>query len=148
MILNSLSRPADIYLPSLKRGRPAALDVTVISTMQQATIQGAATTRGHALLVGEARKLAAHADACQAVGISFIPVVFETLGGMCASAVSSLACLGCLLGQRLGIPQPTPPATSFIFNLPFGLALLFVYLLCTPYYIFPIKKNLSGKKNC
>jgi hypothetical protein len=47
--------------------------------MQQATIQGAAITQGHALLVWEARNLAAHADACQAVGVSFIPVVMETL---------------------------------------------------------------------
>ena len=78
LIPNSLSRPADIYLPSLKRGHPAALDVTVISTMQQATIQSAATTRGHALLVGESRKLGAHADACQ---VSFIPVVVGVLEG-------------------------------------------------------------------
>jgi hypothetical protein len=72
--------------------------------MQQATFQDAAITQGHALLVGEARKLAAHADACQAVCVSSIPVVMETLGGMSASAVSTVACLGCLLGQRMGIP--------------------------------------------
>ena len=68
------------------------------------TIQGAATSQGHALLVGEVRKLAAHGDACRAVGISFIPIVVKTLGGMSASSVSTLACLGRLLGQRLGIP--------------------------------------------
>ena len=100
----SLSRPADVYLPSWKGGRPAALDVTVILTMQQATIQGAAISQGHALLVGEVRKLAAHVDACPAVGVSFIPIVVETLGGMSASSVSTLACIGRLLGQRLGIP--------------------------------------------
>ena len=104
MIPSSQNRSADVYLPSWKGGRPAALDVTVISTMQQATIQGAAISQGHALLVGEERKLAAHADACQAVGVSFIPLVVETLGGMSASSVSTLACLGRLLGQRLGIP--------------------------------------------
>ena len=100
----SLSRPADVYLSNWKGGRPAALDVTVISTMQQATIQGAAISQGHALLVGEVRKLVAHADACRAVGVSFIPIVVETLGGMSASSVSTLDCLGRLLGQRLGIP--------------------------------------------
>ena len=93
-----------MYLPSWKGGRPAALDVTVISTMQQATIQGAAISQGHALLVGEGRKLVAHADACRAVGVSFIRIVVETFGGMSASSVSTLACLGRLLGQRLGIP--------------------------------------------
>ena len=94
MILNSQCRPADVFLPSWKGGRPAALDVTVVSTMQQATIQGAASTQGHALMVGQARKLAAHGDACQAVGVFFIPLVLETLGGMSASAVNTLACLG------------------------------------------------------
>ena len=46
--------------------------------MQQLTIQGAATIQGHALLVGKEKKLAAHADACGAVGISFIPLVVNT----------------------------------------------------------------------
>ena len=47
LIPGSMSRPADVFLPSWKRGHPAAMDVTVISTMQPATIQDAATTRGH-----------------------------------------------------------------------------------------------------
>ena len=81
LIPDTQRHPADVFLPNWKRGRPAALDVCVISTMQQLTIQGAATVQGHALLVGEERKLAAHADACRAVGISFIPLVVETLGG-------------------------------------------------------------------
>ena len=41
LIPGSQTRPADIYLPSWKRGCPTALDLTVISTLQQATIQGA-----------------------------------------------------------------------------------------------------------
>ena len=104
LIPSSQNHPVDVYLPSWKEDRPAALDVTVISTMQQATIQGAAISQGHALLVGEERKLTAHADACQAVGVSFIPLVVETLGGMSSSSVSTLACLRRLLGQHLGIP--------------------------------------------
>lgn len=104
LIPGSMSRPADVYLPSWKRGRPAAMDVTVISTMQPATIQGAAITQGHSLLVGEARKLSAHAGACNEVGVSFIPIVFESLGGLSSSAVSNLTYLGRLVGQRLGIP--------------------------------------------
>ena len=121
LIPSSQNRPADVYLPSWKGGHPAALDVTVISTMQQATIQEAAISQGHALLVGEERKLAAHADACQAVGVSFIPLVVETLRGMSASSVSTLAYLGRLLGQRLGIP----PADS-IRHLP-ALVLFWFY---------------------
>ena len=34
LIPNSFSRPADIFLPTWERGRPAALDVTIISPMQ------------------------------------------------------------------------------------------------------------------
>ena len=50
LIPNSRCRPADVFLPSWKGGRPAALDMTVISTMQQATIQGAASTQGKVML--------------------------------------------------------------------------------------------------
>ena len=38
LIPNSQCRPADVFLPSWKGGHPAALDMTVMSTMQQATI--------------------------------------------------------------------------------------------------------------
>ena len=40
-IPGSQSRPADIFLPNWCRGQPAALDVTVISTMQPLTLAGA-----------------------------------------------------------------------------------------------------------
>ena len=72
-------RPADVYLPCWKGGRPAALDITVIS-MQQFTIQPAADNQGHALLVAETGKFATHGPACQAAGISFIPLAIETPG--------------------------------------------------------------------
>ena len=71
--------------------------------MQPATINGAASTQGHALLVGEARKLSTHEAACTAVGVSFVPIVMESFGGMSALAVNTLAGIGRLLGQRLGI---------------------------------------------
>ena len=51
LIPGSSTRPADVYLPNWKRGQPAALDVTVISTMQQQTLLGASITSGHALQV-------------------------------------------------------------------------------------------------
>ena len=104
LIPSSHSRPADIFLPSWVRGQPAALDVTIISTMQPATINGAVSTQGHTLLVGEARKLSTHEAACTAVGVSFVPIVMESLGEMSALAVITLASISRLLGQRLGIP--------------------------------------------
>ena len=81
LIPGTFSRPADIFLPNWQRGQPAALDVTVISTLQQSTLLGAASTQGHALVVGAERKLAAHAVACRAAGIAFVPLVIESLGG-------------------------------------------------------------------
>ena len=73
--------------------------------MQHATIQGAAITKGHALLVGEAGNLTAHVNVCRK---ACVPMVFETFGGPRATAVSTLAYLGRLQGQRLDIP----PAAS------------------------------------
>ena len=103
LIPGSQSRPADIYLPNWERGQPAALDVTVISPLQSLTLHRAASSAGHALTVGEQRKVAAHAAACHAVGISFVPLVFETLGGMSELASTTVSRIGRLLGQRLGI---------------------------------------------
>ena len=57
LIPDSLSRPADVFLPTWSRGRPAALDVHVISPLQQQTMGEAASTPGHALQVGVQRKL-------------------------------------------------------------------------------------------
>ena len=81
LIPGTSSRPADVYLPNWTRGKPAALDLHVISTLQQLTLKEAAVTQGHALSVGEERKRAAHSEACHAVGVTFIPMVVETLGG-------------------------------------------------------------------
>ena len=51
LIPGSSSRPADVYLPNWKRGQPAAIYVTVISTLQQQT----ANTPEHVLTVAEER---------------------------------------------------------------------------------------------
>ena len=104
LIPGSKSRPADLYLPHWSRGRPAALDVTVISTMQALTMTGAATTQGHALSVGENKKMATHAEACRSVGVPFVPLVVGSLGGWSETAVYSVKSIGHQLGQRLGIP--------------------------------------------
>ena len=58
------------------------MGVTVISSLQPLTLQGAASSAGHALSVAEHRKMSAHAPACRAIGVSFNPFAFEVLGGM------------------------------------------------------------------
>ena len=79
--------------------------MTIISTIQPATINSTASTQGHALLAGEARKLSTQEAACTSVGLSFVPIlVMKSLGEMSALAVITLAFIGRLLGQRLGIP--------------------------------------------
>ena len=104
LIPGSSSRPADVYLPNWKRGQPAALDVTVISTLQQQTLSGAAISPGHALRVGEMRKMSAHAESCRSVGVLFVPLVIESLGGWSDEASRTITSIGRLQGQRLGIP--------------------------------------------
>ena len=81
------------------------MDVTAISPLQPLTLQGAASSAGHALAVAEHRKMSAHAPppACRAVGVSFIPLAFEALAGMSEATTTSLSRIGRLLGQRLGV---------------------------------------------
>ncbi len=64
--------------PACCSRRAHALDVHIISPLQQNTIQEAAFTPGHALLVG---KLTAHLQACRSVGVTFIPMVAERSRG-------------------------------------------------------------------
>ena len=103
LIPGTQNRPADVFLPCWKGGRPAALDITVISTMQQLTIRSAAEIQGHALLVEEERKFAAHGAECQAAGISFTPLAIETLGGLSDTTADTISNIGRLIGQRFGI---------------------------------------------
>ncbi len=64
---------------------------------------GAASSPGHALQVGEDRKMAAHSDACRAAGILFVPLVVETLGGWSDEAIRTIRRIGRQQGQRMGI---------------------------------------------
>ena len=68
----------------------------------------------HALSVGEERKRAAHSEACHAVGVTFIPMVVETLGGWGEEAALTVKIIGRLQGLRLGIP--TAQATRHLFQ--------------------------------
>ena len=108
----------DPYLQIVSRKpdfcQPAALDVTVISTLQSLTLSGAASTPGHALSVAAERKRTAHATACHSVGITFIPLVVESLGGWGPEAISTLKDIGRLQGQRLGTPPSL--ATRHLFQ--------------------------------
>ena len=49
LVSDSTSRPADILLPTWHQGRPAALDVHIISPLQQQLVHRTTHTPGHAL---------------------------------------------------------------------------------------------------
>ena len=102
----SSARPADILLPYWCRGRPAALDVSVISPLQRLTLADAASTQVHTLSVGVHRKLTSNLPACRAAGVDFFPIVVETLGGWCPDAVATICSIGRALGQRLNSTDP------------------------------------------
>uniref|UniRef100_A0A1X7VC05 Uncharacterized protein n=1 Tax=Amphimedon queenslandica TaxID=400682 RepID=A0A1X7VC05_AMPQE len=104
LVPDSLSRPADVFLPHWIQGRPAALDVTVISPLQSQTLSQAASTQGAALRVAEHRKRVVHLEDCQRAGITFLPLAMETLGGWSRDAILSISCISRHLATRLGLP--------------------------------------------
>ena len=109
IVPNSIARPADILLPNWSRGRQAALDVSVISSLQRLTLAEAAVTSGHALQVCVRRKLSANLPACRAAGIEFVPVVVEALGGWAPESSSAIKRIGDALGLRV---NPTCPSQT------------------------------------
>ena len=50
--------------------------------------------QGHALSVGEEHKLSAHADICQGVGVSFVPLLVETIVGWSEKASHTITSIG------------------------------------------------------
>ena len=101
LIPGSQHRPADVCLPCWKGGRPVALDITVISTMQQST-NAVCCQQSRSCLVR--RKFATHAPACQTAGISFIPLAIESLGGLSDATNKTISSIGRLIGQRFEVP--------------------------------------------
>lgn len=51
------------------------------------------------LVVGEERKRAAHSEACRTSGVTFIPLVVESLGNWSEETVDTVDGIGYLLGQ-------------------------------------------------
>ena len=89
----SASRPADVSSLTVIGVARLPWDVTMISTLQDLTVAGAAASPGHALRVESWLPTSP-------TGISFVPLVVETLGGWCEEATLTI---GRLLGQRFGI---------------------------------------------
>ena len=95
-------KPADVFLPHWEQGKDAALDVTVVNPLQDALVDGAAQTPGHALEVAHKRKLDKSWEACNQEGISFIPIAAESLGAWHKSAVAQVKKLGSAKARHTG----------------------------------------------
>ena len=95
---DSATRPADFLLPNWCNGRPAALDIHVISPLQPLTLSEAAYTQGHALQVGMQWKLNANLSNCRYAGVEFIPMVVETLGSLASDFISTVSAIGRSVG--------------------------------------------------
>ena len=96
-------------------GRPAALDIHVISPLQQQTLQGASSTPGYALQVGTQRKLSSHLSACRSTGTDFVPIVAETLGGLSEDSINMVCSLGKSIAQCAN-PQDPLACTAQLFH--------------------------------
>ena len=95
-------RPADVYIAGWAAGQDAALDITVVNPLQEATVQGAAATPGHALQFRYNAKMAGAAEECQAQGIAFLPLVVESLGGWDERAVREVKKIASALARSTG----------------------------------------------
>ena len=81
IIPGSSCRPADVYIPNWSEGKDAALDVTVVSSLQSTLLTKAADEAGHTLKHAFERKMRQSGDDCLQEGIKFFPLPVETLGG-------------------------------------------------------------------
>ena len=74
------TRPADILIPHWDLGKPAALDLTVTSTLNSSTLLEVSVTGGSAALAGKVRKHNSNDAKCLELGWSCIPIAVETYG--------------------------------------------------------------------
>ena len=72
--------PGNDRRPGWAGGRDAAIDITVVLPLQDATRARAAVEPGYALSYTYTNKMRVTADLCDQQGIAFIPVVAESLG--------------------------------------------------------------------
>ena len=99
------ARPADVFIPGWAGGRAAALDVTVVHPLQDATRARAAVEPGYALSYAYTNKMRGTADLCDQQGIAFIPIVAESMGGLHNIAIQQLRKLGSALARHTGTDE-------------------------------------------
>ena len=94
------TRPADLYLPQWGPGaRDVALDVCVVSPLQQATLDRAAREPGYALTMRKQQKEGKYLEACRAQNIQFWALAVETIGAWEEGAANTIARLAKCLAR-------------------------------------------------
>ena len=98
-------RPDGITIVPWKSGKSLAWDVTVADTYAPSYLDGTVHTQGWAAEAAAKRKLqkyAALANTCH-----FIPVAFESMGGLCAVGQDFVSAIGSRITQISGDPRET-----------------------------------------
>ena len=91
------------YFHFKKFGYPCtALDVKVVSLLQQSLLAKSAEEAGAALKHAYDRKVRQSWEACNAEGIEFVALLVETLGGWDSRAVKVIGKLGRQLARHTG----------------------------------------------
>ena len=66
--------------------------------MQTLTQSGAGSEKGYDLKLAEERKMVAHNAECRGVGVSFVPLAVESLGGWSQEEALQISRIGRLVG--------------------------------------------------
>ena len=102
LIPNSNSRPADLLLCNWTSGKDTSLDITIINALRSVLVSLAAEHPGHALSVAYGNKWRLYGELCEAEGMSFIPLPFDTLGAPHEVTVQQLTKLAKALSRANG----------------------------------------------
>ena len=90
---HSNSRPADILVFDWDHGKPAALDLTVVSLLNANILKEAGATAGAAAQAAEARKHTTNDQKCTELGWSCVPLAVESYGAWGKEAQECFALL-------------------------------------------------------
>ena len=94
---NSITYPWVSFSPYWSQGKPAALDISIISPLQTLMVEEAAVTQGYPLAVRKQQKRRCHDNACCEASIHFIPLAVEPFGGWSEEAAATIRQFGNLL---------------------------------------------------
>ena len=102
LIPGSNNKPADLLIPNWTGGKDTAIDLTVVNPLQATLVERAAEDPGFALSHRYNDKMNKHGDACAGVGIVFIPMPVETMGGWHDASVNQIRKIGSSLARQTG----------------------------------------------